>query len=178
MKHCENCGCLIRDTERACPGCGMVTERPESPLGGMIAAAERENLRHFVLIGRSGRPGETAVAGVSSAAPTVIALPRTDAAGRPVTMIVPGAFRGRPLTQIDLPDTVDTIGSEAFADCTRLCRVTGGRGVRHVAAGSFRGCFMLEGCDFLNENHPRGKADVDWTAFAGCYTLTLAGENR
>ncbi len=174
MMRCESCGCMLKEGAVACPGCGMKTEKPGMPAGAMAGA----DLRYFVFISRPGRPGETAVAGVSAAAPTVVVLPERDALGHPVTMIAPEAFRGRPLSAIHLPDTVDTIGREAFAACTRLCRVTGGAGVQRVAEGAFLGCFLLENCDFLEERPDRGKADVALSAFAGCYTLTLAGENR
>lgn len=48
------------------------------------------------------------------------------AQGTPMRIIPPGCFRGCPnLEEVTLPDSVETIGEEAFADCTALRRVQG-----------------------------------------------------
>lgn len=54
------------------------------------------------------------------------------------------AFNGAGLTQIDLPPSLLGIGSYAFAYCDSLTAVTVPQGVTGIGAGAFQGCDLLE----------------------------------
>lgn len=54
-----------------------------------------------------------------------------------------GAFRGAGITAVILPDTVETVGWFAFADCTELASVTVPASVRSISYAAFENCTKL-----------------------------------
>ena len=63
--------------------------------------------------------------------------------GCPVVAIGDGAFRGAGITAVILPDTVETVGWFAFADCTELASVTVPASVRSISYAAFENCTKL-----------------------------------
>jgi hypothetical protein len=55
----------------------------------------------------------------------------------PVTTIADNAFVGTQITAVTIPDSVKTIGGNAFVDCKGLTSVTIGNGVTNIGAGAF-----------------------------------------
>lgn len=91
--------------------------------------------------------------------------------GMPVVGIAPGAFRDFPnLLYVDLPDSLQYVDEEAFADCHALMSVRAGRGLKYLGEHAFFRCTSLTELNF--ETVP----DADITAFAGCCLLTQQGE--
>lgn len=50
------------------------------------------------------------------------------------------AFKGTDIVEAVLPEGIDTIGSEAFADCAALTRINLPASLRRIAADAFRNC--------------------------------------
>lgn len=91
--------------------------------------------------------------------------------GLPVTAIAPGAFRNHPcLLSVTLPNSLRTVGEEAFADCHALMHVTAGSGLERLGERAFFRCISLTGLHFATV------PDADITTFAGCCLLTQQGE--
>lgn len=61
-----------------------------------------------------------------------------------VKKINEGAFMGSCLKELVLPDTVDRISREAFAQCARLTSLQLGSGITVLPEGCFRDCVSLE----------------------------------
>ena len=66
--------------------------------------------------------------------------------GKTVSAIADGAFYGgmSSVSAIFLPDTVKTIGNDAFHDCTSLTGVNIPEGVTSIGEGAFEGCSNLK----------------------------------
>ncbi|MBQ7849625.1 MAG: leucine-rich repeat protein [Clostridia bacterium] len=91
--------------------------------------------------------------------------------GLPVTSIAPAAFRSHPhLLSVTLPDSLRTVGDDAFADCHTLMSVSAGSGLERLGERAFLRCISLTKLDF------RTVPDADITTFAGCYQLQASGE--
>lgn len=83
------------------------------------------------------------------------------------------AFKDSALTRIDLFDSVQTIGAEAFAGCEELTDIVLPASVVSIGDGAFAGCGSLRSVTFLGESPTLGSE-----VFAGCEnleTLTLPG---
>ena len=55
------------------------------------------------------------------------------------TAIAGGAFKGLPITNLTLPDSLVGIGLSAFSECENLVSVDFGEGVRYIYANAFKG---------------------------------------
>jgi ferredoxin len=76
------------------------------------------------------------------------------------------AFKGCPLTSIDIPEGVTEIGEEAFENCYELRRVSLPASLESIAADTFRNCGKLKGIVI-----PEGVAYIDECAFNDCDSL-------
>lgn len=109
--------------------------------------------------------GEIIVTGVNGS-PSVIDIP-TSVNGRAVMGIGPRAFADQTaLRRVTLPDTVVTIGEDAFAGCVSLESVTFGTGLRILDMGCFRDCASL---DYVSL--PARVEEIGRDAFAQCTSL-------
>lgn len=105
----------------------------------------------------------------------------------PQTLIVPESWKGMPVTRIEayalanqrkikrivLPDSLQSIGHDAFADCSALETVKFGKNLKLVDAFAFKNCTLLHRLEF--EEAPLCVMD---TAFAGCLSLDDAERVR
>ena len=87
------------------------------------------------------RHGQVCVTGVRGEEKRIVIPDRIG--GCPVTAIGARAFFGSGLEGITLPDTLETIGSEAFAKCGGLKDLAVPDGVRSIGTGAFRGMGCL-----------------------------------
>lgn len=88
--------------------------------------------------------------------------------GFTVTRIGDGAFKDKPqLTgKIDLPDTIISIGNEAFYGCTNITSMTLGNSIKQIGDSAFAGCSALEVLDLSSVE------EIGTDAFFKCYSLT------
>jgi len=70
------------------------------------------------------------------------------------------------LTSITIPDSVNSIGEDAFRNCDSLRSVTIGRSVKYIGNSAFRQCLNLQYVCYLGTRDP-GTDSQD--VFAGCY---------
>lgn len=66
---------------------------------------------------------------------------------RAYSSVIQSGMRDK-VTSIVIPDTVTTIGNNAFNGCTALTDVTMSSKIKHVGGGAFIGCTSLESIDF------------------------------
>lgn len=87
--------------------------------------------------------------------------------GMPIMGVAPHAFAGlKSLRRVTLPDTVSTIGEEAFADCTELESITFGAGLTLLDKGCLRNCTAL-----FDVTLPEKLREIGREAFANCSRL-------
>src|SRR5262245_11752564 len=72
----------------------------------------------------------------------VVAIPRT-INGLPVTSLGAFAFSGRSITSVTIPDSLTSIGYNAFWECTRLTSVTIPNSVTNIGDFAFYYCSSL-----------------------------------
>ena len=72
-----------------------------------------------------------------------------------------------PITSLNLPDGLTTIGSSAFAFCTGLTSISIPESVRTIASDAFRGCSNL-----VSVSLPEGLMSIQGNAFTNCSRLT------
>ena len=70
------------------------------------------------------------------------------------------------LEEIDIPETVTTIGDDAFENCRNLTTVTGMKNVTEIGDRAFYNCSNL-----VNINLPENLAEIGSYAFHGCSQL-------
>ena len=70
------------------------------------------------------------------------------------------------LEEIDIPETVTTIGSYAFRNCKNLTTVTGMKNVTKIENWAFYNCSQLK------VDLPGNIAEIEWSAFRNCKSLT------
>ena len=85
-----------------------------------------------------------------------------------VTSIGSAAFQGcTGLTSVIIPNSVTSIGEDAFFECTGLISVTIPNSVTSITTYAFAGCTSLRSVTI-----PDSVTSIDWGAFAGCTGLT------
>ena len=70
------------------------------------------------------------------------------------------------LTEVEIADTVTSIGSSAFSGCTKLTSIDLGEGVESIGASAFSGCTKLTSVDI-----PDSMKTIGDSAFSGCTSL-------
>ena len=83
-----------------------------------------------------------------------------------VVSIGAGAFNNCQIAEIQFPETVKSIGNDAFASCRYLTEVTLPEGLDSIAFGAFRYCELLETIEFPTTMKYFGEE-----AFYGCRSL-------
>ena len=101
--------------------------------------------------GKMTIPSEVTVAGITYA----------------VTGIADNAMKGKNITQVTIPKTVQTIGKNAFKNCKKLTKVTIGTGTTEIKASAFENCTALK---TVNINSKTLKT-IGKKAFKGCKKL-------
>jgi len=97
---------------------------------------------------------------------TTLLVPET-VAGQTVTALSENCFYGADtLITVKLPDTLEVIGSQAFADCTKLRGVFIPESVIRIGASAFWGCSKLESLYI-----PSNVASIGTGAFYNCPKL-------
>lgn len=90
--------------------------------------------------------------------------------GAPVTAIAAGAFSDLvDLEHISLPDSLTSLGAEAFARCTSLRAAKLGCALESIGEGTFRGCRRLERLDL-----PKSLTSIGNSAFSNTSLSRLA----
>ena len=90
--------------------------------------------------------------------------------GAPVTAIVAGAFSDLvDLERVSLPDSLTSLGAEAFARCTSLRAAKLGCALESIGEGAFRGCRHLERLDL-----PKSLTSIGDSAFSNTSLSRLA----
>lgn len=108
-----------------------------------------------------------------------------------VVRIGDDAFHWRSLRSITLPNSITSIGSSAFGDCTYLTEMTLPNSVKEIAENTFMGCTrlakvqlpnaltyipkqMFSGCEELaNITIPSSVASIGYSAFSNCTGLKM-----
>ena len=87
--------------------------------------------------------------------------------GKQVVRIAGGVFKwNEHLEEVEVPDSVRSIGTASFAGCKNLHTVKLGRGLQSIGESAFSGCVALQTLEFPEEL----KIIAD-CAFAGCHEL-------
>ena len=81
--------------------------------------------------------------------------------GHTVTVIDFGAFLGKGMTSVTLPDSVREIGESAFQECKNLKEIKFGSGLETIRSTAFAMCESLEKVEL-----PEGVKTLDVVAFA------------
>lgn len=82
-----------------------------------------------------------------------------------VTAIAENGFKNLPITSLDIPNSIKTIGSGAFEDCS-LCSITFGTGVETISEYAFHHCKNITSLTI-----PKSVKLIDDEAFASCTML-------
>lgn len=173
---CPRCGNSefpdgIQRPSFACPviGCGCIIEPdnmppvlpdPDRPLASH--AAQPQATPGDTLLYDRDENGDWLVTGVYGE-PSAVTIPAM-VNGRAVLGIAPRAFSGlQTLRRVTLPDTVSTIGENAFAGCTELESIVFGAGLTLLDRGCLRGCTAL-----YEVTLPAKLREIGREAFADC----------
>ena len=84
-----------------------------------------------------------------------------------MTRLTDTVFANLPLTRVELPDSLTSIGDGAFAGCTKLQEITLPDSVTEVGEGVFDGCSAL-----TTVHWPKNLATIPNSTFANCTALT------
>lgn len=96
-----------------------------------------------------------------------VVIPKTYR-GIPVKIIKDSAFSFQTrIKSVTIPDSVTSIGQEAFVGCTGLMSVTIGNGVTSIGDYAFNDCGGLTSITI-----PDSVTSIGWSAFKGCTGLT------
>ncbi len=83
-----------------------------------------------------------------------------------VRRIASGAFRGKDVTRVSIPESVEEIGFDAFRDCRQLIEVKLPKGLRTLEHSAFADCLLLAAISI-----PEGVKIIDYATFLGCRSL-------
>ena len=83
-----------------------------------------------------------------------------------VTRIGSDAFTGSSITSVALPNSITTIGGEAFSDCRKLTSIFLPQSVRNIDYSAFNGCTNLVSA-YISD----GVTSIGSSAFADCRSL-------
>ena len=89
-----------------------------------------------------------------------------------ITQIPTGIFGETGLKEVEIPDTVTSIGERSFADCANLEKVTLSKNLKSIGSRAFIRCTKIE-----KINLPKNLTEVDtygwnwWYPFEGCSNL-------
>jgi hypothetical protein len=86
--------------------------------------------------------------------------------GNPVTSIGSGAFQKSRLTSLTIPDSVTSIGKNAFQNCRSLTSLTIPESVTSIGYEAFGGCYSLTSITI-----PESVTEIGRGAFSGCKNL-------
>lgn len=89
-----------------------------------------------------------------------------DIAGYTVKGIGEGAFKGKEITSVLIPETVTQIGDEAFKSCKRLKQVAMGNGILTIGKNAFAECIAMQNITISNRLLTIGES-----AFSNCSAL-------
>lgn len=81
-----------------------------------------------------------------------------------IEVIGDGAFKGKKLTSIFIPNTVHTIGHYAFFGCKKLTSIEIPTGVINIGDYAFKGCKNLVAIEIPKSVKRIGKGACDYTA--------------
>ncbi len=87
--------------------------------------------------------------------------------GLPLTEIYAGAFAGKAVTKVTLPDTVTVIGKDAFHLCKQLAEVNMPSALREIRYRAFNGCTVLQDITL-----PEGLTTIGDYVFPNCRAFT------
>lgn len=97
---------------------------------------------------------------------TILKVPKS-VQGLPVTVIQGYAFDGNAIEEIIVPDSVTTLYSYAFADCSKLTKVTLSESIMEIPDKAFHHCSSLKEVKL-----PKNVTSIGQLAFEGCNSLT------
>ena len=87
--------------------------------------------------------------------------------GLPLKHIYDNAFAGATITSIVIPDSVTSIGNNAFGACSNLTSVVIGNSVTAIGNNAFRDCYNL-----ISIVIPNSVTAIGQSVFSNCYSLT------
>lgn len=96
--------------------------------------------------------------------------------GMPVKEIGSRAFYSSNVTMVNLPDTVEKIGVEAFKYCRNLQSINFPYNLQFIGGGAFKGCESLSMIIFNGSNKIRWSKDSglsSYNTFSGCISLSM-----
>lgn len=106
------------------------------------------------------------ITGMGSCTDMVVIIP-SEIDGYTVTSINGGVFKLSEITEVVIPNTVTSIGSGAFEECSKLSNVVLGNNVTTIGDYAFYGCSSLT--TFII---PDSVTVIEPHAFQGCMSLT------
>jgi len=104
--------------------------------------------------------GAITITGYNTAAGLTAVIPASTN-GYPVTMIGNNAFYYKTMTNVTIPDSVTSIGDDAFGLCYDLTSVTIGNGVTNIGDYAFEYCSGLTSVTIPNSVTHIGKAALE-----------------
>ncbi len=112
------------------------------------------------------------VVGYDGTSATVIIASEYD--GLPVISIYTEAFKNTAIKTVIIPDSITSIGENAFHGCTALSKIVIGNGVTSIGKGAFQKCERLKTIEV-----PDSVKTIDAYAFYGCSALetVILGES-
>lgn len=97
---------------------------------------------------------------------STVIVPSEDTAGLIVTVIGNGAFLGKDVEMISIPESIRIIAENAFSDCTSLKKVILPEGLKTIGFNAFSGCAALESIHI-----PDSVESLSGAAFFDCSNL-------